>query len=48
MNSIEIKYSPCIELINTKVLVNSDILLERERERERETQASIINRANTK
>ena len=31
----EIKYAFGLELINTSVLVNSDILLERERERRR-------------
>ena len=32
-------YSHVFELINTIVLINSDILLEREREREREREA---------
>ena len=34
MNSIDIKYLSFSEIINTKVLVDSDIMLERERERE--------------
>ena len=38
----EIKYAYCLELINTKLLVNSDILLERERERERERDAGLL------
>ena len=44
MNSFEQKYPSRFGLINTFVLVNSDILLERERERERERdeQAYII------
>jgi len=33
MNSFEKKYLSCSEIINTKVLVNSKYLLERERER---------------
>ena len=40
MNSKE-KYSSCFELINTKVLVNSEYLLERERERERDAGLSL-------
>ena len=35
-SSINNRYSPSFGLINTFVLVSSDILLERERERERE------------
>jgi len=35
MNSFEQQNLSHLELINTLVLVNSDILLERERERER-------------
>ena len=41
MRSIEQKCSSHFELINTFVLVNSDILLERERERERERDAGV-------
>ena len=40
MKLIEQKYLH-LELINTIVLVNSDILLERERERERERDADL-------
>jgi hypothetical protein len=36
MLAIKIKYSPRFGLINTIVLVMSDIFLERERERERD------------
>ena len=43
MGSVDVKYLSFSEIINTKVLVSSDILLERERERE--TLAYIENRA---
>ena len=38
----KVKYLWSSVLINTSVLVNSDILLERERERERERDAGLL------